>query len=554
MNKLTLSLTLLLLSINVHALTLTSTVDRTSIGLNETLILTITLDKQDGDTIDFSRVEIQFDILNRQRSSQTSIINGRITAKTEWNLILAPKEAGTLVIPSFSVGGVFSDAITITVTDNSPANTAGEKTNSEVFLESSIDKSTVYVQEQLLFTLRLYYRTSLSGYTPDNLSITGATTELVAENNFTTNYQAIRYNVLEKVYAIHPQSSGTMDIPAQSWQVEKSIRGFSFGQITNPYLRIRSQALQVEVKPVPKVSTAKQWLPASRLSLEQQWQQSTITAKVGEPLTYSLLLKAHGLNYSQLPSLALSSNEEFTIYSDLPQVENSKNMQGIIGSRTENYAVIPKKPGTFMLPEISLRWWNVTSNKEELIVLPRQQVIVANSEIFKEPLPSSPNKISGLPSPVIVNDNTLMYWQISSLLFACLSIIFLVLWQRQPNNPKQQTVVDTSEQKKRSNAHIKKSMVDIEQAIKQQQWRVLKTHLLQWASLVTQQPIKNSGDLIHYFPDLEEALSILDKQLYSESNVVIWDFKEMLPLLKQQHHNQQKVADKKPLLKVLYTN
>jgi hypothetical protein len=99
---------------------LTASVDRDHVGLQETFTLTVNADEKTQETPDFSTLKSDFDILSTSRSQSIRIVNGRTEATTDWHLTLAPKRAGKLLIPSFTIDNAVSDAIEIQVTEQSP--------------------------------------------------------------------------------------------------------------------------------------------------------------------------------------------------------------------------------------------------------------------------------------------------------------------------------------------------------------------------------------------------------------------------------------------------
>ena len=545
----------LLLAVSANAATLTTSVDRTAITINDTLLLTIILDKQGADEIDFSSLELQFDILQRQQSSQTSIVNGRISSRTQWTLVIAPKETGNLLIPSLSANGAFSDAIKITVGDNSanksdplrnfPTTNGNDQANNtdNVFLRAVVNKDNVYVQEQIILRLQLHYRISLTDYEASDFVINDSAKELIDKKNFKTTINGVAYNVLEHVYALHPQTSGTLTIPQQLWQVEKPSN--RFGQIRSPFLRVTSQPIAINVKPIPSESTADHWLPASKINFTQKWEQSTISANVGEPLSYQLTITADGLGHSQLPNISLdaSANKDFTIYSDKADTKNQPSPQGIIGTRVINYAVIPKNTGTFTLPPISLRWWNINTDKEEVITLESQKIVVASTQLDQQntiPTVSTLENTNTNDSP-ITSSTTLRLWQFSTGVFFVLWLIFFYLWLNKRSHFSNVDVIathDSLSNKTKNKRALKAIYSDIDNAVKNKQYTTLKALLLEWASHKTEEDVTNSDDFCHFFTELSEVMNTIDKQLYSPNSIVVWDFAELLNLLKKQEHSQ----------------
>ena len=103
-------------------------------------------------SIDFSELSHQFIILRQNLSSSSAVINGNITTETQWLLKLQAKQTGTLTIPSFELNGVYTQPITMEVNKPIVINNKDQT----IFLESSLNKTDSFVQEQLLYTLRLF--------------------------------------------------------------------------------------------------------------------------------------------------------------------------------------------------------------------------------------------------------------------------------------------------------------------------------------------------------------------------------------------------------------
>ena len=457
---------------NAYGLSLSATVDRKAIALNESLQLVITADRSVHDTIDFSQLSHQFEVLNSQRSSQTQIDSrGKISATTQWTLILAPKESGRLLIPSFELRGSYSPAIGINVAKNKRARS---QDLADVFLELTTNKKAVYVQEQLLVTFRLYYKVALSNANAEEFTLSNSTIEAVAENSFSTQLKGKQYQVLEKVYSVHPQASGPLAIPAQSWRLEKPSRSF-FGRATNPYLHVKTQPISIQVKPIPPTSTADHWLPSTALTLASQGQDAMVQAKVGEPLNYSLVLSGDGLTAAQLPNISLPDIEHFTIYSEQAKTDQQISAKGIIGQRTYNFAIIPRKAGEFTLPEIRLRWWNINTDKEETLVLPAKAVVVTPGQVQadNQSLPTL-----ATASPDQASPTHLWLWQLLSLVLAliCCGLVALLIFSRKSftTGATDTTVTPAPHQ---DNNHFKA----LQQAANNGDWQQLRRALIRWA-------------------------------------------------------------------------
>ena len=190
---------------------LTATADRTVLDSNETLQLLVRFDGQAVTSQpDFDVLKRDFKILSNNRQQQYSISNGRSESYTDWKLTLAPKRIGRLLVPSIKYKKDISDAIEISVRKASPSNTTGQP----VYTETLIDKPAVYVQEQLLLTHRLYTSIQLTDLSMEELVLPGAIIQKVAQNQFQKRVGNKDYMVVEMKYALFPQTSGKLNIPA----------------------------------------------------------------------------------------------------------------------------------------------------------------------------------------------------------------------------------------------------------------------------------------------------------------------------------------------------
>ncbi|MGH1438686.1 MAG: BatD family protein [Cellvibrionaceae bacterium] len=540
------------ISVNSYSLTLNAEVDRTQLASNESLRLIVTADETASAKVDFTELLLQFDIINTQRSNQTSIVNGKVSASTQWILILSPKESGRLVIPSFEYRGVYSPAIFVNVNDTGTSNNA--VADKDVFLKLSVNKNIVYVQEQLLITIRLYYKTALSSYDDEALQLDNSTLTLVSESNFRSDVKGVNYQVLEKIYALHPQASGTITIPTQSWRLEKALNRFNFGRSGNPYLYVRSDPLTVEVKPIANESTADTWLPSTALTLDGKWKQSLLEAKVGEPLNYQLVLIANGLTAAQLPDITLPESDEFTIYSDKADIDDNKSSIGIIGTRVNNFAIIPRQSGTFTFPSTTIKWWNTEKNREEESTVKAQTIVVIDENIAEsDQLPtlnSSKNK-----SESTQTEASSSLWKILTLLFLSLSMIlaYILLRKKKVQEKGNNTSPVNNDQKKlKTEKQLKQDIIN---SANNKNWSELRDSILKYGEFVShEKKIKSLSAMTSLYPNLEQELAQLDQEIYSGKEKISSYSPEKLIELTLSIKKETGSIKKSKKLKKLYPN
>lgn len=532
-----------------QAANLVAQVDRETLSLNESFRLVLAVDETASENIDFSQLTSQFDIVNQQRSQRRQIINGQVRSLTQWILILAPKEEGVLLIPSFRYKDVFSNPIEITV---ETAKTSDDSQSSAVFLEITADKESAYVQEQILLKTRLYYNISLSSYEAPELKLKDATVEKVNEVTYKTTVNNERYQVLEQIHALYPQASGEIQIPALRWRLEKPSRGF-FDRSGNPYLFVQSNTLNLNIKAIPTQNTASTWLPTTALTLTPKWQTPPLQARVGEPLSLSLTLAANGLSAAQLPEISLPSMDGLQVFADSPTTDDIKSGSGIIGSRNSQFAIIPQNTGTLLLPAITLKWWNVRTDAEEIITLPEQQITVSASALKQETLPTIPSINAPVDNLTSANKAHTSFWQ--AIVFLLLLIggsLYYWFYYRQarwvgtstPNNSndKSQITIQRSENN---------TLKQLKHCIEHQQFALLPQLVIQWGQLfLDDKSIKTTWQLLEKLPELKDDLAQLDSYLYQPSTQSQWEPKRLLETIMA--IKKKPVKNTKTALKPLY--
>ena len=178
-------------------------------------------------------------------------------------------------------------------------------------LEVEASPTDPYVQQQVIYTVRLYRRVQISNAA---LSEPGSDADAIIkqlekDKSYAGRHDGKRYEVFERRYAFYPQTSGrvTLEPMTLTAQIVAGRRSFfdPFGQSLNTKW-VASEAITLEGKPIPATFTGKTWLPARRLTLDEEWNPLEPTVTAGEPLTRTLFLWADGLSGGQLPDLELS--------------------------------------------------------------------------------------------------------------------------------------------------------------------------------------------------------------------------------------------------------
>src|SRR6218665_1328520 len=215
MTRLFCAFLLSLLARHASAANFTASVDRSRLSEGETLELSL---ESDDATLfgkpDLTPLDEAFDVLGTRQINRLTTIDGSARATTRWIITLQPKNVGNVLIPALSLGENKSEPITLQVikTDQN----ADSESVAPVFIDASLDQDSVYVQAQAILTLRIYHSVSLyddSALTP--LQIADARIESLGDpRTYEKEINGVRHGVIELRYAIYPQQSGELEIPA----------------------------------------------------------------------------------------------------------------------------------------------------------------------------------------------------------------------------------------------------------------------------------------------------------------------------------------------------
>lgn len=418
--------------------------DRDTVQVGETVTLNVEAQAGVGAQPDFSALKQDFNLLGTQSSQQISIVSGVSQSKTLWAVGLEPKHEGRIEIPSFAVGKATTTPLQLTVLAQQarPQGKAGD----DVFLETSAEPLAPYVQQQVRYTVKLYYAFDLTDGNLNEPQADGvAVQRLGQDKSYIATIGARRYHVVERHYALTPERSGIVDVPALLFRGNALDAGdptgfFSRGRAVGA----RSEAVQLNVKPKPAEWTDAAWLPAASVLLKDEGELPD-EVRVGDPVTRTIRLQAQGLGYEQLPELALSAPAGAEIYPDKTDTRTRDDGEWLYGERVRKFAFVPNRPGALTIPGLKVRWWNTAQDRAETAELPPRTITVLPAAAGATPAtPSAPatGQVSAAPERTVPaaaaapaaasspRPASVRAWQLLSALGFGLWLLTLALWWR----------------------------------------------------------------------------------------------------------------------------
>ena len=387
--------------------------DRNEIARGETVTLTIRIyDQRQGMQLDLTPLTSQFDVLGTRTSSQIRSVNGAVEAWTDYIVTLFPLEEGDLIIPELNINGTATAPMVVTVTNEGPRS---NQSNEELYLEIETNKESVYVQEQLLFTVRLYY--TINGIRNPQfteLEMENSVIQLIGSpNQYEKLIDGERYGVYEKRYVIFPQRSGPLEVPDILFrgEVTDGSSNFVFRNLNTRRVTAFIEGITINVLERPSaVQSDDFWLPVSNLTLEESWSTDLNSLKVGDSLVRTVTMTADGLDGAVLPPFSPTEIEGLNLYPDPAEIERTFVEGAIVGTRIEVTSMVPVDSGNIVIPEISIPWWNIETDQIEATVIPATSLVIATitGEIPAEQTVASTENLEELLSQLPVVDQEMI--------------------------------------------------------------------------------------------------------------------------------------------------
>ncbi|WP_334036269.1 BatD family protein [Alteromonas macleodii] len=504
---------------------LEATIDRNPVMLDEAVRLTVTADgSADRDAFDSSPLLKDFVVGRTSVSSQTSIVNFDTKRTTVWTTTLFPRKEGTFTIPSLTIEGKSTQPIQVKVIPVQEQSNVAR----DYFVTTDIDLKEAYLNQQLLYTVKLFLssnieRGSLQAPEMQNAEIT----QLGEDKQYTDIVNGRRYQIIERQFAVVPQASGEFTLRGPIFTGEvmaaNTNQRFGFFNRTQQINRVGPD-ITVNIKPIPQ-GIDYPWLPSEMVRVDEEWPQGD-SFVAGEPVTRIVTLTALGVVEEQLPDIPEFYPPNFKLYPDQSNTTTVEKDQSLISQRQTSLAIIPTQPGNFVLPEITIPWFNTLTQQTEYATIPARSITVApasgannantpnsldtpsmssaSNEDIQNDIPSTatqPNAsasnenkpLDSASSKVNTDENTQLNWMVTGALLV-LFVIALTGWLVTYRKLKKAQFMGPgithrtgSAQRPHSNAQWdeKAQFQNLMSVIKAKDTRLLTSALKQWINALT---------------------------------------------------------------------
>lgn len=364
-------------SVSQAAPTISARLSADQISINDTVTLSIEITEIDIQPPTLNIADFSVQSAGQTKSFQW--INGQTSSLVAFNYVLTPLKSGALTVPALTLqhnGQTYStQPLSVTVRDEAaraPATSGPAATNvpteglKPVFLTAAVDRSKVYVGQQVLLTIQFLRRPNVDlasrpRYVEPDMN--GFVVEPLKQQEFNTELNGVPYAVTELRYALFPTSDG--DFAIGSAGVDVALRGawdpfdpnsffqnfFGQGQVA----KLKTRAIPVHVRALPKNRPDQYTGAVGRYKLNAT--VDTKEPEVGKPFNLSLKIEGVG-NIKAIKEPALPDITGIRRYETITNSTVNNEGKFLYGKKEFKVLMMPQVSGAITLPSVTFTYFD----------------------------------------------------------------------------------------------------------------------------------------------------------------------------------------------------
>ena len=399
-----------------------------NIVVGEQFHLTYTVNSQDVKEFKIGKIPEELEVLIGPKTSYQSsyqLVNGKASSSQTltYTYVLFASKKGTFVIPSAQiiVGNkrIESNSVKVYVGSNPQssntnkgsqgkpiAHGSGTKiSGSDLFVKVSANKRSVYEQEPVLLTYKVYTLvdlTQLIGKMPDLKGFHTQELELPQQKNFKVEmfngrpYRTVTWSQ----YVMFPQVVGKLDIPSITFSGIVALKNLNVDPFeaffnggsgyTEVKHSIKAPGLTLQVVPLPNRPAGFSG-GVGKFTLSVGLNKNEV--KTNEPIKVSVTVNGTG-NLKLIKAPSVNYPKDFDRYDVQTTDKTELTSRGVEGSMVYDYLAVPRNQGKFEIPPVEFIYYDLESNsyktlKSSKLVLnvsknPKDDIEVAKSQALSD--------------------------------------------------------------------------------------------------------------------------------------------------------------------------
>jgi len=378
-----------------------------------------TSDVEDIQVERFPGFEVLFGPSTSTQSS-VSMVNGKTTQSSSitFTYTLQPTEEGTFTLPAATVvsGGTKyksgSASIEVLPADDTQANTGGQRggqqhpsqqepqtqreaagiSGKELYMDVSASKTTLYEQEAVLISYKLYTLVNVQQISGEMPQLDGFhVQELDTKAQMSLKYERVNGRnygtAVWRQYILYPQKTGKLTIPAITFDTQVEVQntsmdpfdiffgGGSLTQVMKKSITAPAVTLNVEALPSPKPDNFSGAVGSFSVSASLTPQQ----LNANDAATLRLVVSGQG-NMKLMKAPAVNFPKDFELYDPKEEDKTVNTMYGAKGNKIYDYIVVPRHGGKFHIPPVEFSYFDPNSKGYKTLKTDSFEIAVAKAK------------------------------------------------------------------------------------------------------------------------------------------------------------------------------
>lgn len=372
---------------NSFAVQIQSSVNVSTVAVNQQIILTIELSGDDATKVPQPSppdLNSFLSYLGSGGSSQNiQLVNGKMSVTRSFTYYYVAKKPGTFTIPATSIAykgkEVSSAPIKITVLAPNQAQQQNQTSSVDLYVSAIVNKRLVYQNEPVIVTFRIFYKTQPSSYGMVKLP---ETTGFWAEEFDMGRSAVIGTQVINgqkwgtadiKKMALFPTSAGKLTIGPMKINCEIPVRSknrdsFGFDRIfDDPFFNrtvrreVSSKNVDIEVLPLPTANRPASFTGAvGKFNFSASVDKQTV--KTNEAISLKINISGTG-NIHTVTAPKVDIPNDFEQYDPQESEKISKSNNTVSGNKQYEYVLVPRFPGEQKIKPVQFSYFDPIGKK-----------------------------------------------------------------------------------------------------------------------------------------------------------------------------------------------
>lgn len=330
-----------------------------------------------------------FDVFESGTSQNFSFVNGQASSSLTFRYVLSPRKEGSFsIVPiRYAVGDKVytANAVSLTVVaagsavpapsspgtpPRSDSSTPTPASDESIFVAASVDRDTVYVNQQVTWSLGYYTDGRVELLRSPNYSPPDAegfwVEDLPPQNKYYRTLHGRQYLVSEIKRGYFPTAPGTytigearVDIVIDNLNRRDAFEDF-FSRARGGFGEPRTLATDkksIVVLPLPQKGRPGDFGGAVASDLTVSIAADKQVVQVGEPINVSIEITGVG-NMRTIAAPKLADLPQFKTYESGSSSDSFKKDYVVSGRRKFDFVVVPQAEGTFKIPSVRVSYFD----------------------------------------------------------------------------------------------------------------------------------------------------------------------------------------------------